>query len=185
MEIVSKQKKGPTMVRRLLTKSTGAVLGVTALGVFALTAAPALAASDTEGWHEVEVTTSQELTLTGVKTAKITLEPDATGGADSEVGGALGVHSNVAWKIQWQAVTGENTDESTTGAPGTYLTSTGFGTAAANASLAYSGTNSEASGINVWSAQLAGGGTNQTLAFSALTPALTTVQTGTAPSTPR
>jgi hypothetical protein len=161
-------------------KITGVLLGVTALGAFAFTAAPAFAASTTEGWHEVVVTTSQELTLTGSKSEEITVTPTATGGADSEAGGALGVRANVGWKLQWQAVQEEYTDESTVAATGTYLTATGFGTTATNAALAYQGTNAEASGDNVWSAQLVAAGTNQTLAFTALTTALGTIQTGTA-----
>jgi hypothetical protein len=161
-------------------KITGVLLGVTALGAFAFTAAPAFAASAVEGWHEVEVTTSQELTLTGAKAEKTTLAPTATGGADSEDAGELGVRANVAWKIQWQAVQDHFGAESTTAGAGTYLTKTGFGAAATNASLSYQGTNAEATGANIWSAELAATGTNQTLAFSALTTSLTTIMTGTA-----
>jgi hypothetical protein len=122
-----------------------------------------------------------EMELSGSISSEITLEPSATGGADSAAAGALNVKSNQAWKLQWQAVEDVYTAKSQVGAGGTYLTGSGFGATVANASLAYKGTNAAASNPNEWSAELAYGGT-QTPAFSPLTTALTTIQTGTATS---
>jgi hypothetical protein len=162
---------------------TGVVASVVAFGAVAGLATPSYAA--VEGWHEVEVTTAQELTLAGTTSEKTTLSPSVTGLADIEAAGALGVRANIAWKLQWQAVTGHYNPTSpatpsTTGANGTYLTTSGFGAAAANASLQYSGTNTDASGTNVWSAKLATTGDNQTLGFTALQTSLQTIWTGTA-----
>lgn len=164
-----------TKISKILT---GASAGLVAFGAVAMIATPSFAA--TEGWQQVTVTTTEELVLTGGLSTETTLAPQAVGGADSEAAGALGVRSNVAWQLQWQAVTDEYTDESTTAADGTFLTATGFGLTAANASLAYQGTNAVATGANVWSAQLAAAGAGNTLAFTALSDSLATIWTGTA-----
>jgi hypothetical protein len=166
--IVKYKKKGPTMTKKNI-KITGVLLGVTALGAFAFTAAPVFAANDgTQAWHEVEVATTSELALTGSVSTEVKLAPTTTGSADSKAAGPLGVRANVAWKVQWIPVGGLYTAESTTPVPYTYLTATGFSTVVANAALTYQGTNAVASGSNVWSAQLASTGTGQTLSFVAL-----------------
>jgi hypothetical protein len=162
-----KERKMSTLSRIL----TGAASGVAVLGVVAASAVPAFADVDnTTAWHEVNVTTTQELVFTGSQSGQTVLDPSATGGADSEPAGPLAVRANVAWKVQWLAVSGALATESTTpaGAGNTFLTTTGFGATAANASLSYLGTNAVAAGPNVWSAQLVTTGDNQTLAFTAL-----------------
>ena len=164
------------MSRKISILTTSLSAGVFALGVAAITAAPTFAA--TEAWQEVQVTTTEELVLTGGLSDETVLSPTATGGAVSNAASALSVRGNVAWKLQWQAVDDEYTDESTTAAGGTFLTATGFGATAANASLAYQGTNAVASGTNVWSAQLAATGTGNTLTFTALPPTAATIWTG-------
>lgn len=147
-----------------------AVLGTVAV----IGTAPTFAA--TTGWQEVQVTVNSTVELSGSTSSETSLSPTVSGGVVSDAAGALSIRSNVNWKLQYQAVAGEYTDAGTTAGAGTFLDTTGFGTAG----YEYAGADATALATKPsWGATFAVGGTGGTKAVTALTTAgLTNVATG-------
>jgi hypothetical protein len=170
---------------RLSRILTGATAGVAALGIAAVTAAPTFAA--TEAWHQVIVTTSSEVSLTGGLTDNITLTPAPSDASPvTDTGDTLNVKSNVGWSLKYQAVSGGDGSStpgtSTTGGSGTSLSTGGFAATATN-NYDYAGANTLASTTgNSWGVQFALGGSGGTTGTpTALTTSgLTLVYAGTA-----
>lgn len=118
----------------------GALSVATAVSAFAVLAVPAFAANDPmPGWQKVMVQATDELILGGADNEQVMLRPEITQNATNGTKG-MTVDSTEDWELEWQAVTGDiawtttvDPDDtpasSTTGAAGTYLTKTGFGTA--------------------------------------------------------
>lgn len=165
-------------MKKALIGSIGLTAALCTVAVVGL--APTYAANET-AWHEVKVDVASEIILGGNVSSTTTLSPkisDAT--AATSVAGALTVQSNVGWKLQYQAVTGDETAASTTAATGTNLGTAGFTN---TGGYAYAGADTIATTGNQWGAQFAVAGTGVTKAVTALTVAgLTNVATGTATS---
>ncbi len=164
--------KGKCMSKKIIAGALGVA---TVVGSFAVLGGSGFA--DTEGWHQVNVAPGTELILEGSVNADVAaLNPTITG-IDTKAASALEIQSSVAWKLQYQAVTGEVGDADTDGAEGTNLGTAGF---AATGGYAYAGANTVASaGSNNWGVQFAGGGTGATVAPAALSgAALANVATG-------
>jgi hypothetical protein len=152
----------------------GSLAVATALGSFAILAAPTFAAQD--AWHQVTVTPETELILGGGVSENVELEPTISA-IDSAAGAALTVKSSVAWDLDWQAVNGEEGDALKTAAPGTNLGTSGF---ALSGGYAYAGSQTTAAiGSNNWGVVLA---STDLAADPTLTTSLSTIASGSATS---